>query len=200
MLAGHGMMSSRAAPTGLPGCDQRVRATAPAAGERPGQGRGVPGATTPDHRPGTPTGPDSAAVLPGDRAFLAALLHRLSTKTLCRFRLLVRPETVLRWHRDFSRDATRPSPVPGVPAAREPFARFAFWCYAWRGRIPSGATAAFTANYSYSASRSPPPLSGRSSRTLASIPRPSAPPPPGRPSFAHRLTPCWPATSSRPSP
>ncbi|MFC6094693.1 integrase core domain-containing protein [Saccharothrix lopnurensis] len=36
---------------------------------------------------------------PGDRAFLAALLHRLPAATLHRLRLLVRPETVLRWHR-----------------------------------------------------------------------------------------------------
>jgi putative transposase len=37
---------------------------------------------------------------PTDRAFLAALLHRLPTEVLRRFRLPVRPETVLRWHRD----------------------------------------------------------------------------------------------------
>jgi transposase InsO family protein len=36
----------------------------------------------------------------GDRAFLAALLHRLPRTVLRRVRLLVRPETVLRWHRD----------------------------------------------------------------------------------------------------
>src|SRR5947207_3705009 len=35
-----------------------------------------------------------------DRAFLAALLHRLPRGVLGRFRLLVRPDTVLRWHRD----------------------------------------------------------------------------------------------------
>lgn len=38
---------------------------------------------------------------PGDRAFLAALLHRLPVDALRRLRLLVRPETVLRWHQDF---------------------------------------------------------------------------------------------------
>jgi len=37
---------------------------------------------------------------PGDRTFLAALLHRLPRDVLGRLRLLVRPETVLRWHRD----------------------------------------------------------------------------------------------------
>jgi putative transposase len=35
-----------------------------------------------------------------DRAFLAALLHRLPRDVLRRVRLVVRPETVLRWHRD----------------------------------------------------------------------------------------------------
>jgi transposase InsO family protein len=37
---------------------------------------------------------------PSDRAFLAALLHRLPLDVLRRVRLLVRPDTVLRWHRD----------------------------------------------------------------------------------------------------
>jgi len=37
-------------------------------------------------------------LLPGDRAFLAALLHWLPRDVLGRFRLLVRPDTVLRWH------------------------------------------------------------------------------------------------------
>src|SRR6266542_3332553 len=37
---------------------------------------------------------------PADRAFLAAVLHRLPRDVLRQFRLLVRPETVRRWHRD----------------------------------------------------------------------------------------------------
>ena len=47
-----------------------------------------------------------------DRAFLAALLHRLPRDVLGRFRLLVRPETVLRWHRDLlaRRHAARSRP------------------------------------------------------------------------------------------
>jgi putative transposase len=55
---------------------------------------------------------------PGDRAFLAALLHRLPRDVLGRFRLLVRPETVLRWHRDVlaRRHAARSRPRrPGRP-------------------------------------------------------------------------------------
>ena len=55
---------------------------------------------------------------PADRAFLAALLHRLARDVLGRFRLLVRPETVLRWHRDVlaRRHASRSRPRrPGRP-------------------------------------------------------------------------------------
>ena len=55
---------------------------------------------------------------PADRAFLAALLHRLPRDVLGRFRLLVRPETVLRWHRDVlaRHHASRSRPRrPGPP-------------------------------------------------------------------------------------
>jgi putative transposase len=55
---------------------------------------------------------------PSDRAFLAALLHRLPRDVLGRFRLLVQPDTVLRWHRDLlaRRHAARSRPRhPGRP-------------------------------------------------------------------------------------
>ncbi|WP_319461404.1 transcriptional regulator [Micromonospora sp. RTP1Z1] len=55
---------------------------------------------------------------PSDRAFLAALLHRLPLDVLHRFRLLVRPDTVLRWHRDLlaRRHAAKSWPKrPGQP-------------------------------------------------------------------------------------
>jgi putative transposase len=39
---------------------------------------------------------------PADRAWLAALLHRLPKPTMQNLRLLVRPDTVLRWHRDLT--------------------------------------------------------------------------------------------------
>ncbi|MFD7168464.1 integrase core domain-containing protein [Streptomyces violascens] len=55
---------------------------------------------------------------PTDRAFLAALLHRLPRDELRRLRLLVRPDTVLRWHRDLvarrHADQSRPR-RPGRP-------------------------------------------------------------------------------------
>ncbi len=37
---------------------------------------------------------------PADPAWLAALLHPLPRQTLRRLRLLVRPDTILKWHRD----------------------------------------------------------------------------------------------------
>jgi putative transposase len=55
---------------------------------------------------------------PADRAFFAALLHRLPLTALCQLQLPVRPETVLRWHRDLlvRRHAARSRPNgPGRP-------------------------------------------------------------------------------------
>jgi hypothetical protein len=49
-----------AASTGLPGCDERVRVTAAASGERPGQGGGDPGAASPDRGAGAAAGHDPA--------------------------------------------------------------------------------------------------------------------------------------------
>jgi transposase InsO family protein len=40
---------------------------------------------------------------PPDRAFLAALLHHVTPEVLHQLRLLVRPDTVVRWHRDLIR-------------------------------------------------------------------------------------------------
>jgi transposase len=55
---------------------------------------------------------------PSDRALLAALLHRLPVEVLRGLRLLVRPDTVLRWHRDLiarrHASASRPN-RPGRP-------------------------------------------------------------------------------------
>jgi hypothetical protein len=46
---------------------------------------------------------DKPRLTPPDRAFLAALLHRLSRPRLRQLHLIVSPETVLRWHRDLLR-------------------------------------------------------------------------------------------------
>ena len=73
---------------------------------------------------------------PADGALLAAVLHRLRPQALRRMRLLVRLDTVLRWHRDLvrRRHAARSRPRrPGRPA---PCPLSAPWSCAWFGRIP----------------------------------------------------------------
>ena len=57
-------------------------------------------------------GGDKPRFTPADRAFLAALPHRLNRDVLGRIRLLVRPDTVLRWHRELiaRHHASRPRP------------------------------------------------------------------------------------------
>jgi putative transposase len=47
--------------------------------------------------------PRTVTFTPADRAFLAALLHPLPRSVLRRLQLLVRPDTVLRWHRNLMR-------------------------------------------------------------------------------------------------
>jgi transposase InsO family protein len=46
---------------------------------------------------------DKPRLTPPDRAFLAALLHRMPRPTLRQLHLIVSPDTVLRWHRDLLR-------------------------------------------------------------------------------------------------
>ena len=63
-------------------------------------------------------GPRKVRFTPADRALLAALLHRLPRDVLKRLHLVVRPDTVLRWHRDMAarRHARRSRPrYPGRP-------------------------------------------------------------------------------------
>jgi putative transposase len=61
---------------------------------------------------------DKPRLTPPDRAFLAALLHTIPRPTLRQFRLIVSPDTILRWHRDLLRrrhaKASRPQ-QPGRP-------------------------------------------------------------------------------------
>ena len=54
---------------------------------------------------------DRPRVTPADRAFLAALLHRLPRPKLRQLHLIVSPDTVLRWHRDLCAVVTLTPPV-----------------------------------------------------------------------------------------
>jgi putative transposase len=60
-------------------------------------------------------GNEKARFTAADRAFLAALLHRLPREALRRLRLLVRPDMILRWHRHLiaRRHAARSTPKRG---------------------------------------------------------------------------------------
>jgi hypothetical protein len=83
---------------------------------------------------------------PANRVLLAALLHRLRPETLCRMRLLVRPDTVMLWHRDLirARHAARSKPKrPGRPPTVH---STRVWCWAWSGRTSGGGIGACTAN------------------------------------------------------
>jgi putative transposase len=63
-------------------------------------------------------GPDKVRFTAEDRAFLAALLQPLPREVLRRLRLIVRPDTILRWHRDLMKqrhaNACKPK-RPGRP-------------------------------------------------------------------------------------
>jgi hypothetical protein len=77
-----------------------------------------------------------------------SLLRRLPLLALCGMKLLVRPDTVLRWHRNL---LARRHAIVSRPSGRAVRARYgpsASWCCGWRGRIRVGATGACKANCS----------------------------------------------------
>ena len=91
-------------------------------------------------------GPDRVRFTPGDRALLAALLHRLPRDVLNRLHVVVRPDTVLRWHRDMvARRHSRRS-RRRHPGGRAPCARFTSWCCGSSAKIPAGGIAGCTAS------------------------------------------------------
>jgi putative transposase len=65
---------------------------------------------------------DKPRLTPPDRAFLAALLHKIPRPTLRQLHLIVSPDTVLRWHRDLLRrrhaSASRPKRPGRSPTVR----------------------------------------------------------------------------------
>ncbi|SDZ48501.1 hypothetical protein SAMN05216215_10817 [Saccharopolyspora shandongensis] len=90
-------------------------------------------------------GKNKVRFTPSDRAFLAALLHRLPLEVLHRLRLLVRPDTVLRSPpRPGPHAVTRPSPNRSAQDDRAPSAPSELWCCAWARRTPAGDIAGST--------------------------------------------------------
>ena len=132
-----------------------------------------------------------------DRALLATLLGVIPRARRQRPRLLVTPDTIMRWHRDIvrRRGAARSmrgrSGRPATAGISRP------WSCDWLGRTPSGATGGFTVSWPAWASRSQHRRYGRSSRPTASAPLGEGPGRPGRSSCALRPRRSWHATSSR---
>ena len=97
------MIADCAVASGLSRRHQRLRRVAVVTDERPGQGRENLGTAASARGPAAANGSNRARLAPKDRAFLAALLKPLPQDSLRRLRLIVSPDTVLRWHRDLIR-------------------------------------------------------------------------------------------------
>jgi hypothetical protein len=82
-----------------------------------------------------------------DRALIAALLGVIPKARRHGLRLLVTPETIVRWHRDIVRRRWRRGPCAARPAARRPARTSRLWSSGWPGRTPNGATAGSTASW-----------------------------------------------------
>lgn len=141
-----------------------------------------------------------AAFTNTDRALLAGLLHHLPMDKLRQLPLLVRPDTILRWHRDLlkRRHAAICAPKrrgrpPTVRSIRTLVIRLARENSSWGYRRIHGELAALGI-------RSQPPPSGKPSANTASHPPRNARALPGPTSCTARRTRCSPATSSRPAP
>ena len=75
-----------------------------------------------------------------DRALLAALLGVIPRARRSGLRLLVTPDTIVRWHRDIVRRRWAARSMRGK-TGRPPAGTSRPWSSGWRGRTPDGATA-----------------------------------------------------------
>jgi putative transposase len=81
-----------------------------------------------------------------DRALLAALLSVIPKARRHGLRLLVTPDTILRWHRDIVRRRWAARSMRGRPAGRRPAGTSGPWSSGWPVRTPNGGTAGSMAN------------------------------------------------------
>ncbi|MFI5572209.1 helix-turn-helix domain-containing protein [Streptomyces sp. NPDC051740] len=144
-------------------------------------------------------GRDRVRFAPSDRVFLAALLRRLPTEVLRGVRLLVRPDTVLRRHRDLlaRRHAARSRPKRSgrprtVRSIRALILRLARENPTWGYRRLHGELLVLGVKVAAS-------TVWEILKDAGIPPAPSGRPVPGRTSCAPRPMPCWRVTSSRPS-
>jgi putative transposase len=82
-----------------------------------------------------------------DRALLAALLRVIPNARRHRLRLLITPDTIMRWHRDIVRRRWAASSRRGKTGGRPPAGISRHWLSGWPGRTPTGATAGSTGNW-----------------------------------------------------
>ena len=82
-----------------------------------------------------------------DRALLATLLGVIPKARRQGLRLLVTPDTILRWHRDIVRAAGPPGPCAEGAAARRPAGTSEHWSSGWPARTLNGGTAGSTASW-----------------------------------------------------
>jgi putative transposase len=91
-----------------------------------------------------------------DRGLIAALTNVIPSPRRTGSRLLVTPDTILRWHRDLLRRRWAAKSRAGHPDRRSPDVTSAGWFCGWPGRTPPGDIGESMANSPASASGSRP--------------------------------------------
>ena len=86
-----------------------------------------------------------------DRALLAALLGVIPKVRRQGLRLLITPDTIVRWHRDIARRRWAARSMPGRTAGQRPARASGHSSAGWPARTPAGGTAGSTANWPDSA-------------------------------------------------
>ena len=81
-----------------------------------------------------------------DRALLAALIGVIPKARRQRLRLLVTPDTIVRWHRDIVRRRWAARSMRGRTGRRRPGGTSGHWSDGWPARTPNGGTAGSTAS------------------------------------------------------
>ena len=82
-----------------------------------------------------------------DRALLAILLGVIPKARRHGLRLLVTPDTIVRWHRDIVRRRWAARSMRGKTGRPRPVGTSGLWSCGWPGRTPSGGTAGSTVNW-----------------------------------------------------
>jgi putative transposase len=180
-----GIVICRAAASGLPRRDQRLRPTAPPADERPDKDIEILALRHQllvlHRQVGKPAFTDT------DRAILAGLLHHLPMDKLSQLLMLVRPDTIMRWHRNLlkRRHAAACAPKrrgrpPTVRSIRALVLRYPRENSSWRYRRVHGELAALGIKVAASTAweilkeHGIPPAPERRSTTWADFPRSQA--------------------------